>query len=518
MSRRTLLLLAALTIASAVVYVTRLGYAPAYVMHDETQFALQAESIAASGRDLSGRFLPLFFAEPEFPAGRDPVIIYLTAAALAWLPFSEASVRTPTALLGVLNIALMFLLARRLFGSDSMALVAAGLLAMTPAHFIRSRLLLSPQSSIPFVLAWLLCVAAFSERPTTRRLAMAGGWLGLGAYTYLACMVMMPLYLAMTILLGHRLLGRRGAVVAGAAFVIPLIPMVLWYATHPERWGQVIDAYQLYSGRGAGAAAPIAGAVSSAMRTTVGLIWSFFSPAFLFLSGDSSLINSTRLVGFFPLSFAVFMPLGVLRLAKNGGAMGWVILAGLATAPLAAIVSGAIEMNRILFVIPFGVLTATYGVDWLIGARAHIWRAVALVLVAAVPVQFGGFYWDYMGRYRVEASQWFGGNTRDVFITAIERAGLDSQHRVYVSHAIPFADRYWRFYALERGRRDLIDRMVRYDTASPANALLGSDLVCSLATTECQALLRGDTAWSLVRQITELDGTPSFALFEKRRP
>ena len=202
MSRHTLLLVVAITTASALLYATRLGYAPAYLMHDESKFALQAISIASSARDLTGRLLPIFFTEPEFPAGRDPAVIYLTAAALTWLPVSEANVRLPIALVGVLNIVLMFLLARHLFGSLRMALVAAGFLALTPVHFIRSRLVLSPQTSIPIILAWLLCVAAFSERPTRRRLATACAWLGLGAYTYLACVVMMPVYLAATAWLG----------------------------------------------------------------------------------------------------------------------------------------------------------------------------------------------------------------------------------------------------------------------------------------------------------------------------
>lgn len=514
MPRHTLLLLAALTAASVVLYATRLGHAPAYVMHDESQFALQAESIASSGRDLSGHLLPIFFTEPEFPAGRDPVVIYITAAALTWLPFSEASVRLPTALLSVLNVALMFLLARRLFGRDSMALVAAGFLALTPAHFIRGRLLLSPQYSIPFVLAWLLCMAAYAERPRERQLAAAAAWLGLCTYSYLASMMMMPVYLLLTMWVARRTFGIRGAVVTMVAFALPMVPMAVWYATHPERYGQIVDAYRLY---GSSTDVPAVSSLSTALATRLGLYWSFFNPDFLFLSGDSSLINSTRLVGFFPLSFAVLMPLGVLRLVRAGGSMAVLVLAGLATAPLAAVVTGAIEMNRILLAVPFGVLTAVHGVDWLIAAHSRVWRAVAVVLIAAVPLQFAGFYQDYMGRYRVEASRWFGGNTREVLIAAVDRLAADPQRRLYVSRAIPFTERYWRFYALTKQRPDLIDRAIYYGPDGPSEAGPASDLVCAAAAAECRALTDG-TEWDLVRSVAELDGTPSFVLLEKHRP
>jgi len=513
MPRRLLLLVATLALASALLYTTRLGFSPAYLMHDESQFALQAASIASSGRDLAGRFLPIFFAEPEFPAGRDPASIYLTAAALVWLPVSEANVRLPTAALGVLNIVLMFVLARRLFGRDWMALSAAVLLALTPAHFIRSRLLLSPQGSIPFILAWLICLAAFSERAEPRRLAIAAAWLGLGLYTYLACVVMMPVYLLLTMIVGYRALGPRAAGIAVIAFAIPVIPMAIWYLTHPERVTQVVGAYELAK---SAESAPSFDSGLLAVRAKLGLFWRFFSPEYLFVSGDTSLINSTRLAGLFPTSFAVLLPLGLWQLMRARREIGLVVLAGLVTAPLASIVSGAIEMNRVLFVIPFAVLTAVYGVEWLVATRARAWQALAVVLLLAVPWQFVGFYQDYMGRYRVTASSWLGGNTRDAMTAAVERQAVGTTAPVYVSRDIPFAQRYWRFFALAAGRADLIERAEFYGPEQPSMAATGSELLCPLPSEGCRTLLASGSGWTLVKTITELDGTPSFALLERQ--
>jgi 4-amino-4-deoxy-L-arabinose transferase-like glycosyltransferase len=513
MRRLTLLLVAVVTTAGALLYATRLGDTPPYLMHDESKFALQSISIASSGRDLAGRLLPIFFTEPEFPAGRDPAVIYLTAVALSWLPVSEASVRLPTALLGVLNIVLVFLLTRRLFGRDWMALVAAAFMALTPLHFIRSRLILSPQTSIPIILAWLLCMAAFSERPTTRRLAVAAAWLGLGAYTYLACVVMMPIYWLVTAWFGYRQFGRRGVVIAAIAFAVPLIPMAAWYVTHPERMSQVVGAYELGNEV---AATPAIDAGSDALRKAVRLYWSFFSPEFHFVSGDPSLINSTRLAGLFPLSFAVLIPLGLVQLMRRRNSIDVAIVVGWLTAPVAAVASGAIEMNRILFVIPFGVLAAVYGVEWLLAIKARGATVVAIVLVASVPVQFAGFYRDYMGDYRTRAATAFGGNTRDLFINAIRRTTVNGSQPVYVSRAIPFTDRYWRFYALAEARPDAIERLRAYGPELPAVAPLGTLLACPLGDSDCERLLPGRDGWFPVHVVNELDGTPAFALFEAR--
>jgi 4-amino-4-deoxy-L-arabinose transferase-like glycosyltransferase len=514
MRRLTLLLIAVVTTAATLLYATRLGYVPPSLLHDETQFALQAASVASTGRDLGGRLLPVFFAEPGFPAGRDPALIYLTAATLTWLPFSEANVRLPIALLGVVNVVLMFLLVRRVFGRDWMAVVAAVFMALTPLHFIRSRLILSPQSSIPIILVWLLCIAALSERVTTRRLALASAWLAFGVYTYLACVVMMPIYWLLTAWFGYRQLGRRAVVIAAVAFVLPLVPMAIWYVTHPERMSQVVGAYEL--GNEAATNGTAFGAGFDAVRKAVRLYWSFFSPEFQFVSGDSSLINSTRLSGLFPLSFAVLIPLGLLQLVKTRRSIEVAILAGWLTAPVAAVASGAIEMNRILFVIPFGVLAAVYGVEWLVTIKSRSGVLLALLLIAAVPLQFVVFYNDYMGPYRTRAATAFGGNTRELFISAIERTAVNGSQQVYVSRAIPFADRYWRLHALAEKRPDAIERMQPYGPELPERAPAGTLLACPLNSTECSRLLPGDQGWMPVNIVNELDGTPAYALFEAR--
>lgn len=514
MRRATLLLVAAVTTAAALLYATRLGYSPAYLMHDEMQFALQSISVATSGRDLSGRLLPIFFTEPAFPAGRDPAVIYLTAAVLTGLPISEANVRLPVALLGVLNIVVMFLLARRLFGGDWMALVAAGSIALTPLHFIRSRLLLSPQVSIPIILTWLLCLVAFSERATLRRLAAAAAWLGLGVYTYLAGVVMMPIYWLMTAWLGRKKLGRSAVITAALAFAVPLVPMAIWYATHPERMAQVVGAYEL--GGAVAATGITVGAGLMAVRKALGLYWAFFSPEYLYVLGDPSLINSTRFTGLFPLSFALLIPFGAWRLATRRRDLDLVILAGLITAPVAAVVSGAIEMNRVMFVIPFGALVAVYGVEWLLTAGTRAGAVVALVLVAAVPLQFAAFYSDYMGRYRVAAGPAFGGNTRELFMTAITK-GTTGAPPVYVHSAIQHAARYWRFYSLAEARPDAIDRLQTYAPPHlPAPAPAGALLACPLADPGCAGLMPGMRGWRPIHVVSELDGTKAFALFEAR--
>lgn len=496
----TVLSIALLIVTGGLLYATRLDDVPVYIMHDEAQGALQAHAIATTGRDLSGRRLPLYFTEPEFPPGRDPALIYVTALGLKLLPFNEAGVRTPTALVAVLNVVLMFLVARRVFQSTAMGLVAAGMLLLTPIHFIRGRLLLSPLYSIPFVLAWLWSLARFEEERTPGKLVVAVVWLGLGAYSYLAAVVMMPIYLTVTLAVGYWRLGVAAVLKAAAAFVATLIPMLLWYVTHPERNAQIVSAYQLDA------------SAESPLTRWIGLYWSFFDPSFLFVSGDASLINSTRDAGFFPVVFAILLPIGLYGTVRSRRPLPLAIAIGFLTAPLVAMISGAIEMNRVMFAIPFGVLVAAYGVHVMLRARPVAIRAAAVLLLLAVAWQFTGFYSGYFGGYGRAAAPWLAGHSREGLRALMAHAST-TPGPVFISQEIEWVHRTWRFYAIVDGRMNLIDRASYFLESPPRDAPPGAPLICPAASARCQALKQD--GWNEVATVASLDGSPAFTLLER---
>ena len=487
-----------LALAGWWLYGARLGVVPAYVMHDEAQGALQAQSIATTGRDLTGRLLPLYFTEPEFPPGRDPALIYITALVLKVVPFNEAGVRTSVVLIAVLNVVLTFLVAQRLFQSTVMGLIGAVLLLLTPIHFIRGRILLSPLFTIPFILAWVWTLWRFTVQPTTARLAASAVVLGLGMYSYLAAVAMMPVYLVITLAIGFRRLGLLPVIKAGAAFAATLLPMVAWYLTHPERNAEIVSAYQL----DASAASPFG--------RWVGLYWSFFDPAFLFVSGDSSLINSTRESGFFPLAFAALIPIGLFGLVRSRQPVSLALVAGFVTAPLVTIISGAVEMNRVMFAIPFGVLAAAYGAHVLFESRALAARAAAVILLLSVPWQFVEVYSGYMGQYRLTSASWFAGNSRDAVRAMMHRAS-GTAGPLYVSGDIQWVHRIWRFYAIADGRPNMLGRAV-YVSGLPADAAPGSLCLVRFGFDRSRAR---ELRWEEIETVTSIEGTRSFSILRR---
>src|SRR5262249_32623335 len=156
-------------------------------------FGLNAYSISTTGLAANGERLPLY-VHVGGSYWLTAMPMYVGAVLMNVLPLSETAVRLPSVIVGLVGIGLMYFAALRLFGRPWLALSAAGLLAVTPAYFIHSRLGVDHLYPVPFVLAWLLCLLHASAGRRTLFVAGAA-FLGAGVYSYLASAITMPLFL-----------------------------------------------------------------------------------------------------------------------------------------------------------------------------------------------------------------------------------------------------------------------------------------------------------------------------------
>ena len=513
MLRGRVLVVAALLVglAAAGVYATRLSHAPIYLTHDEVNFSLQSIALAQTGRDLNGRLLPVYFSEPEFTAGRDPMMIYVTALGLTILPLSDAAVRLPTALVGVLVVVLLLVLYARRSPRWWSPIVAAAFLALSPGLFIHSRLALSVIYPLPFVLLWLLALHEYDVKPRPWLLFAGAASLGVGIYGYLAGVVMMPLYLAITVWFARAWRSPRLLVSILTGFAIVLLPIALWHLAHPERYAELMHAYRFDDSANV-QTAPLFSVAG--LRARLGAWWQYFNPDFMFLSGDSSLTNSTRAAGFFPAAFALLLPLGMLRL-RNGSRFEWIILVGFVTGPLAAVATGTLDLNRYraMFVLPFGALVAAHGVEWLWASRSAGRRAVAILLIASVPIQFTGFYRDYMGRYRESSAVWFGQNIRGALAVVFERGVAGDP--LLISGQVAYADSYARFYSQVIGGRGAPESPLLIDGATLDLDTVGQRSWLIAGASERWLVRLSSREWVRVAEIREPSGDASFVVYRR---
>lgn len=116
----------------------KLGSIPPSLYWDEASLGYNAYSIAKTARDEHGRFLPgTNFA--AFGDYKPPGYIYATTPAIALFGLNEFAIRFPSALFGTLTVLLTYLLAKKLFEKESIALLATFFLAISPWHLQFSR-------------------------------------------------------------------------------------------------------------------------------------------------------------------------------------------------------------------------------------------------------------------------------------------------------------------------------------------------------------------------------------------
>ena len=375
-------------------YATRLGPPPP-LSSDESAFHAQAQSIASNGgRDTTGRLTPLFVQVSD-ELWLQPIPVYTTAAVLAVTSTGEWGSRLSTVRPVVLGAILIYFIARRLFRRDWLAITCSALFALTPALFAHARIVGDTPYPLPFVLAWLYCLLAYTDRPRAWLLVIAGLALGLGVYTQPAAPVTMA-FLAVITVPALRASGRmtmRTMAMFGGGFVLPILIMLPWFLSQPESYRDTMGRWAIMQ---AHIRFPLDGVRAfvnwSTLSQRASLYWGFFDPSWLFFAAPES---SGVLRGAAPLLWpmAVLVPLGISQALKGGGSPTAIaLIGGLVIAPMAAATLGVgHNIGQAMTVVPFVVLLAGFGLTRVLSASL-VWRTIGLGLLAIAPIQFAYFY------------------------------------------------------------------------------------------------------------------------------
>ncbi len=344
---------------------------------------------AAIGDGATG--YPLFFRLSD-DRWLQPIAVYSTAL-IGLVASPEAAGRLAAAGVGALNVALMFVLCRRLLASAPLAVGAALLLMITPAHFVFARSGIDAIYPLPFVLAWLLAIAAYFDGGDRRQAAAGGLALGIGVFTHPSAPWTMGTLLVVT-LLAIWLSGRRRAVilaVPAGAFLAPLLIAVAWFAANPSAYPDTFGRWAIHA---AHLRSPLDGVLAfvnwNTLGTRLSLYWGSFDPSWLFFDGPAS--PALPLRGAAPFLFATAFALvaGVSQRLRGGFTpVTLLVLAGVAVAPLAAATFGSPHaIGDFLVMVPLVVVLAACGVaSWLARgdafSRTLAWGVTAACVIDA---------------------------------------------------------------------------------------------------------------------------------------
>jgi 4-amino-4-deoxy-L-arabinose transferase-like glycosyltransferase len=516
-------ILALVLLAAAFLYTTRLDRVPPFLSTDETSFALEAHAIATTARDQNGRLLPLYFQIYE-NIWFHPALVYAMAPILAVTPPSPTAVRLPTVIVALAGIFLLYVLTRRLGASRGAAAVGALLLALTPAHFMHGRLACDYLFPVPFVLGWLILLVDAQRLQSSWRFFAAGALLGIGLYTYIASVMMMPVYLLLTYVTlfaaGARNVRPFALVTAG--FTLLVVPLALYLLAMPEVYAGFVGRYAKATVNVDVVQHPLALFSARLVDEWWPTYRSFFERRFLFEHAETHLLSSTYTTGIFMKAMQVLIPLGLFHILRNRRTpFTWLLLATFFTAPLAAsMIPEKYAIDRALMLVVSGAIIATFGIDWLLLPRPRFaaWPAGAacVALVGWTVFQFNDFYRDYLTEYPKRAAFWFDGNHPGAFAPLVDQHTKEDQRFIYLSARLPRIEDHWKLYLLRRDRADLLKRTVYFSDrdlqlafVKPGSLLLtGADDAAERTFLKLQAVRP-------VTQITEPDGTPSFTIFER---
>jgi 4-amino-4-deoxy-L-arabinose transferase-like glycosyltransferase len=362
---RRLVIPALITLGAALLYLPDLGDAPAYLNRDEMFFGLTAHSLASTGHDTTGRFLPLYF-QTQMRYGSEmwfqPMLMYSATATVKLFGLSEAAIRLPMALAGVIDVVLVYFIARVLVERELPAIVAAALLALSPAHFINSRVAMDFQAPLPFLLGWLLCVCLYFRREQVWLLFAGGLFLGIGLYTYIAAYMLMPIYALLTCAaLWHRREPATRYWALAAGFLAPALCAVPFLVWHPTVLHDVFWHYQREQPQDAGTYGLFLDFFAwDRFSKAASVYLGFWSPRFLFVDGPQSM----WIAGAFTLSVSGSLIVGVISAQPRRTVYRILLIGGLLTAAIPASLVGDPEaIHRAAEVLPFGALIAMLGLN-----------------------------------------------------------------------------------------------------------------------------------------------------------
>lgn len=507
---RIVLVAAAAAVLTALVYCSGLEESPVYLTKDEVSYGIQAHAIATSGRDTNGRRFPLYFQEPGFSIGRDPVYIYATALVLKTRPLTAGALRIPTTLAAAVSVALVVLIAYELYGTVTVGVVAGILLAVTPAFFIRSRAALGVIFPVPFQLIWLLLLIRYARDGLLRQMIVATAALGIGVYSYMSMVLFAPLHMVFSLVEIARQRQWRHAAIALALGGALIVPLGVWQLTHPGRASEIVASYRVYPPE----LTPLQGLKDllswSSLSNRSDIYWSAFNPSRLFFAGESSLVDSTRTAGLYPLAYLVLLPLGFyvfVRRPLNVPRLS--ILVVFLVAPVPGVLVGTDTIGRYLIVGPLGALLAAGAIEWLWQSGRIIARAVAAAAIVMSVVLFAGFVSYYKGDWRADSATYLGGNLKGAMAAVLTTPAEKAPSVVYLSENIPYASVFWEFYRRAHNRADLIgrERGLRL-TDTYWRDPQGSALAIVPGGDDRSVTTMTAAGWRVVSEIVEFDGGP----------
>ncbi len=389
-----------LSLSAVLLHVYDVSEVPGGFFYDESSVAYNAYCISETGSDEYGNRLPLFFR--CFDNFQDPVYIYTLVPLVSVFGAEKWVARLPGVLYKLAASAALFFLLMRLTSMRWISLFAAFAFAVLPWTFVLGRTGIG--GYMPMLLGLILFVhffIAFMERDAMAYAIFAGLAWAFAMYSHQIGRPMAALILfAFVLAYNAKMIGRRRCILIFSATVfVAMVPMMMSVAGTPESLTKRFSTFSIWRD-GAGIFVVIGRFLSRYIE--------YFSPQFLFISGDIELRHNTDASGELYLVMAPFLLLGLWRLIKSfrRSPTSRFILLALAAYPVAASLTlDRFHSTRCLNGAPFFCILAALGLKTALSMSRKRrvkfkWRLLVALLFS---MEIGAYLWNYFGGYAEKA-------------------------------------------------------------------------------------------------------------------
>lgn len=372
---------------------------PASVYWDEASIGYNAFSIAADLKDEWGEFLPLHFR--AFGEFKLPVYIYSVVPFVKIFGLSAFSVRLPAVIYSLGVIFLTFLLIRKITKNESLGIIAAFALTLSPWFFIFSRTGYEAIAGLFFFLLgtyFLLSV----ERGGNFFFGVLAFILSF--YSYNSFRIIIPIFLPILTL---HTFSKKNLLIIGLSafiFIISLIPVYRLYKF--DFGGTRFNQVKVEN-------------TNEAVKNYI----ANFSPQFLFLKGDNN--PRSQIPGHGQLYYLdiPFIVLGIIYIIGKKKFKYYLPLIILALAPIpAALTKESPHALRAILSVPSYAMLTSFGIYLLVERTKKHLKYVLAVILAAYLFFFGLYFADFIKSYNNETKDAWQYQYKKIFTS--QRSGV----------------------------------------------------------------------------------------------
>ncbi len=219
--------------------ILRLGYlniSPPSLYSDEADQGYNAYSILKTGKDEHGVLLPISLR--SFGDWKPPIETYLMIPFIWSLGLNEYSVRTPSSLLGVLSILLIYLVVRKIFDNyqykEKLSLLSAFLISFSPWHLHQSRSAMLVMIALFYFVLGLYCFILGLKKRGLLYVSITSFIFSI--YSYYGMRVIVPIFcLFLFIYFRNELLKLKRVFLYGSILgMVLILPLIISFIYNPN--------------------------------------------------------------------------------------------------------------------------------------------------------------------------------------------------------------------------------------------------------------------------------------------